>query len=625
MFHVPISAIPLLYDPPFVLALLLLATALGFKVLRTFKAPIGSLSRLEKGLFSAALGLGLLQYLPFTLGSVGALTPRNIAVGLIIVALLLLKDLLRIVRSLSRAIKPPYPSFPRWIWLGFGLLAIILLLMLPQALCPAIDQDGVGYHLAAPKRWLKSGDLHYLPTLLHTNAPMGVEMLYTIALAVWSDTSAKLIHFMLGVLAAGALFALGRRLRNEEAGFTAAALWLCGLPAGGALTYFSLAFIDLGVIFQVVMAVFAWVLWFRSRGRAWLLCAALCAGFAVSFKLTAAPLIMGLAVLTLLEIRQDSGAWKQGVKTGGMFLCLALLPVLPWLMRTWIVTGNPVYPLLAGLFPTRDWSPEASRALDLYFKYYNLWGPVSWGLQERILARGAALLLTVLLTAFFAWHSREREIRPLILLAGWMLLFGVYATGLTYRLLLPATTLAILLAAVLLSPTQSNRRWAQAILGLIVVSAPNYFGRTLRYVEEAFNVATGQTSRQDYLHRALPITQLWDRVNSSPEGGAVLVAALQSSDSTTSGLGFYCDRNVMVTDAYLQNRIRMDTWERYLSDIQRENIRFVIAPLSIRPGYVRVGPEYAPARNEYPFARRLVEERADLLQIAGNYGLYRLR
>jgi hypothetical protein len=69
----------------------------------------------------------------------------------------------------------------------------------------------------------------------------------------------------------------------------------------------------------------------------------------------------------------------------------------------------------------------------------------------------------------------------------------------------------------------------------------------------------------------------------------------------------------------------MDTWEHYLSDIRRENIRFVIAPLSIRPGYVRIGPDYAPARNEYPFARRLVEERAELLQIAGRYGLYRLR
>ncbi len=38
-YHVPTSAVPLLKDPPFVLWLLLLATALGSRCLRWLNAP----------------------------------------------------------------------------------------------------------------------------------------------------------------------------------------------------------------------------------------------------------------------------------------------------------------------------------------------------------------------------------------------------------------------------------------------------------------------------------------------------------------------------------------------------------------------------------------------------------
>ena len=47
-------------------------------------------------------------------------------------------------------------------------------------------------------------------------------------------------------------------------------------------------------------------------------------------------------------------------------LAYSLLPVLPWLWRTWMVTGNPIYPMFAGIFPTRDWDTAAGTAFDHY-------------------------------------------------------------------------------------------------------------------------------------------------------------------------------------------------------------------------------------------------------------------
>jgi hypothetical protein len=54
--------------------------------------------------------------------------------------------------------------------------------------------DDDGYHLLAPKRWLASGTLDYLATYAHTNAPMGFEMLYAIALSLGNPTAAKMLH-----------------------------------------------------------------------------------------------------------------------------------------------------------------------------------------------------------------------------------------------------------------------------------------------------------------------------------------------------------------------------------------------------------------------------------------------
>ena len=58
-YYVPVSSIPLLQDPPFVAALVLLGTAVGWRTLRLLRAPLSDITALERGVLSAAVGLGL--------------------------------------------------------------------------------------------------------------------------------------------------------------------------------------------------------------------------------------------------------------------------------------------------------------------------------------------------------------------------------------------------------------------------------------------------------------------------------------------------------------------------------------------------------------------------------------
>ena len=266
-------------------------------------------SRIERGVLCAATGLGLLQYVAFGLGASGHLTPSAVKISLLALTVLLLPDMVRVCRALLRALQQSRQNLSWPAVVGVLLIAFVPFL---QALAPCTDADGMGYHLRAPKLWLQSGSLGYLPTMVHANSPMGVEMLFTLPLAVWSDTTAKLIHFALGLLGLLAVYALGRRCRSAAVGAWAAAAFALGVPGTPFLALSTYAYIDLGLTLQVVCAALAWTRWQRTRQQGWLLCAGLCAGFAFSFKLTGLLIVFTLAALTFSESRK-------GIKSGGSF------------------------------------------------------------------------------------------------------------------------------------------------------------------------------------------------------------------------------------------------------------------------------------------------------------------
>ena len=332
MFVVPTTAIPLLHDPPFALWLCLLASAIGLRVSRLLRLTGNAVSRLERGGVFTGVGLGLLSNVALLLGSLRLLTPHNIRVTLLLLTVLFSPDMLRVLRSLYRSataqwkISPAQPgqektrqektSAPlttQYLWTRIA--SPFLLFPLLQSLCPCTDADGLAYHLRAPKEWLQTGSLDFLPTLTHTNSPMGVEMLYALPLAIWSDTGAKLIHFCFGLLTLLAIFALGRRLRSAEAGTAAALFFALGLPKSPILSLFTYAYVDLGIALEVVCATLAWFTWQRTRCNGWLLLSALCAGFAFAFKLTGAVYLLGFTILTLWELRQHQTPRNEHLNT----------------------------------------------------------------------------------------------------------------------------------------------------------------------------------------------------------------------------------------------------------------------------------------------------------------------
>ena len=136
-------------------------------------------------------------------------------------------------------------------------------------------------------------------------------------------------------------------------------------------------------------------------------------------------------------------------------------------------------------------------------------------------------------------------------------------------------------------------------------------------VGEAWRVATGRISRDDYLNRQLSPMPLWTYANTRlPADARLLIVRF--------GGVYYCDRDCLILNGYYQQRIRLDTWENFLADVKRERLTYLVASPTYE-GSVTFGPPYLPARNETLFPMRLARLYGQPLASAADLRLYLLR
>ncbi|MBI3565074.1 MAG: glycosyltransferase family 39 protein, partial [Elusimicrobia bacterium] len=343
---------------------LLVAGLLGAISLGLGRRVRGALGVPERGFLdetaSAALGLALLGQAVFLLGWAGGLRPLPLAV-------------LVVAASVLAAGNAGGPSWTRPRWgpvegAAAGALAFAAAATVLDALAPPALWDARAYHLALPELALKAGRFAPVPWLLHSHWPHVFEALYAVPLAAGRDTAAALVHWGTAVLLVGAVFAAARRAAGPSAGWTAALL-LAAQPAflkesGTAHTDAAAALLALG-------AALALVRWEEDPEPSCAAFAGLLAGGAAAAKLTlAAPLAAWTAVLL----------WKRRPRDAAAFAVAATAFLGPWLLKTWLETGDPVWPFLS-----RFTGDAAGAALAARNAVSNRWGafpPPAWALTQ---------------------------------------------------------------------------------------------------------------------------------------------------------------------------------------------------------------------------------------------------
>jgi hypothetical protein len=241
-------------------------------------------------------------------------------------------------------------------------MGLLLWALFLQTIWPAVGWDANVYHLTVPRLWAEAGGFRPIAFNVYSNWPLNTELLFLVASLLRDYVLAKLIHYWLGVLTLIAVFWIVRRSAGALYGWFAAALVLCNQIV---LAEFRVAYVDLAFAFFFFLAFLHLQAGLeRERpGPRDLIVVGLLAGVVAGIKLTGIFAVLCLAILLVLE-------WPRGRRGEGVLvraLAVLLLPsgvvLLAWFVKSWIFTGNPVYPFLYGVFGGPDWSPELGERL----------------------------------------------------------------------------------------------------------------------------------------------------------------------------------------------------------------------------------------------------------------------
>jgi hypothetical protein len=263
-----------------------------------------------------------------------------------------------------------------WAWAACALAAVLV--GLAAALAPEIEYDAVWYHLYFPRLYLEHGRLVDLPTEYVSLYPMTWELWFGYGLALGAN-AATLLHSACLALTGAAAFALARAAAPAASPWLAAALFVT-VPT--AIWEASTAYVDLAIALHVTLVLLALVRYGRTRAPQWLVLAAVNLGVALASKhltlVVVALVCPGLALCVWLGDAR-TGARGTAVARARRALApavalglVALAFALPWYVRSWRATGNPLFPELYRVFgpvPGR-WDADAQAGLERFFAHF---------------------------------------------------------------------------------------------------------------------------------------------------------------------------------------------------------------------------------------------------------------
>jgi hypothetical protein len=186
-------------------------------------------------------------------------------------------------------------------WLGHAFillfLAVILTLVMISALGPAIEFDDILYHLTGPKIFIQNHGLKAIPTLPHTFFPKNIEMLFALGMLLHNEITAKLIHYLLGLLTLLATFAFGSALFSRSVGWVA-----MGVVATSPIFVWEMraAHIDLGFTLYVLVSLYATLVWLGGDEQPWYRLAVYSLAFCLGIKYHGAFILASLSAVVFL-------------------------------------------------------------------------------------------------------------------------------------------------------------------------------------------------------------------------------------------------------------------------------------------------------------------------------------
>jgi hypothetical protein len=432
---------------------------------------------------------------------------------------------------------------PRAIARGAGSAALALIattqaLALIAALAPPTAKDTVLYHFALPKAYLAAGGGIEVPYNIAGYYPLGVELHAVWAMLLGAPMGARVGEaaagatlFLFAPLLAMVVYGWARERGLDRGGAGAAALMVAWVPT--AYDVAASAYVDLALAAYTAMAVRAFGRWWTTLDARQLVWITIGIGGALSIKLSAAFVILPLALLALLRSLKKSGQGPgTAVIAGSAMLALGLGVALaaPWYARNWIRTGSPLFPFYLGVWPAQapGWDLERSQLYETLFSLYgNSQTALDYLLTPLRLAvaaqpdqppfydgvLGIAVAFALPLLAWALWTRRlDVELRLAVLVSACLFVFWLFSSQ-QLRYLLPALP-GLAVASTTAGAALGGAR-GRALRGLLLAAAALGVPVALAWflTLDPARVVLGGEGRADFLGRRLDYYPYYEVVN----------------------------------------------------------------------------------------------------------------
>jgi len=422
----------------------------------------------------AGLGLLLLSYTLYAASMVGYLLSARVVTAELLGGAFGLMAMLAIAgafRGWKRRdeLLAALPSTPGARAASLALLAYGAWITICAAL-PVTSLDEMVYHLEIPKQILSVGYLPVFTDNVLTYYPLGPQMLFLYGLANSGETAARLFHVLYGALLLLAIYGYARTLLDRSGAFIAALLFAT-VPT--VMVIGAWAYIDMNFTLYAFLALVGTLVYAEKRevgerhAVSWAVFAGIMAGAGWTVKYTGLQLVLLLALLVLVaELRSRTQRLPLGlIALGG----IAFAMFVPYLARTWMITGWPLFPFGLGPFELTgavNWSVEQS---DLALAWQRQYGAgYERNLFERLMSS-----VWVYTSASDNYTAYDGIVGPIFLLAPLALvvrrrapqvvLLAVFALSFTFywsitttqvRFLIPLLPVMSILVAVAVSDRQ---------------------------------------------------------------------------------------------------------------------------------------------------------------------------
>ena len=241
-------------------------------------------------------------------------------------------------------------SFGKWTTVEkilFVIISIVSIGNFLMAITPEVRSDPREYHMLFAGLYKITHGFYENPWHFLSYMPIHVETLYTLALSIGRDHLAKMIHSSFEIYTALILFSFTRRNYSRKSGLWAAFYWII-TPQVSWLS--GTCFIDLALASWVTLSVLSVYEGIKNRNISFIILGGIYSGFYLGGKYTTGPIIFIplLTALIYFHLRSNHRIKKTLFRTFAFSLPVTLI-TLPILIKNYIFTGNPFFPIFAGI------------------------------------------------------------------------------------------------------------------------------------------------------------------------------------------------------------------------------------------------------------------------------------